>query len=111
MGKLVIKSVRLSDELLTYIDGYRGDTFTDKLSNIVYDCMLAEPERVKRLKELDQQICRTQDFLRNLSSLTSVFQDWVTLNSKFRDFNTELNKQVLSFLDANHRLIMNRGKS
>ena len=31
------KCVRLSDRVLKYIDGYRGDNFSEKLENYVLD--------------------------------------------------------------------------
>lgn len=65
-GKSVQKSIRLSEEAYAYIDGYRGANFSERLENLVYDAMLSEPERVRRLAELDAEIQERRKKLRAL---------------------------------------------
>lgn len=66
--KSIAKSIRLTDEVFAYIDGYQGDGFNVKFENIILDAMLAEPTRKKRIKELDQQIARRRKELDSLLS-------------------------------------------
>lgn len=67
-GKRVLKSVRMTEELYTYIDNYRGLGFSNRLENIVFDAMCSEQKRLDRIADLDDQI---QDRLQLLRSLDS----------------------------------------
>lgn len=37
MKKVIQKSIRLSDRVFTYIEGYRGDNFNQRLENYILD--------------------------------------------------------------------------
>lgn len=50
------KSIRLSDEVLHYIESYRGNGFNEKFENIILDAMESEADRQQRLAFLEQQI-------------------------------------------------------
>lgn len=44
--KDIQKSVQLTLDIYEYIDNYRGENFSVKLSNLVYDAMKGEAKRV-----------------------------------------------------------------
>lgn len=50
------KSIRLSDEVLHYIESYQGNGFNEKFENIILDAMKSEADRQQRLAFLEQQI-------------------------------------------------------
>lgn len=51
-----IRSIRFSDEFAELIDRQNGDTFTEKLENLVTICSWELPEKERQIKELDEQI-------------------------------------------------------
>lgn len=55
-NKSISKSIRLTEELYNYIDGYHGDGFNQKFENIILDAMFTEAERRKKLADLNRQI-------------------------------------------------------
>lgn len=54
--KDIQKSVRLSPDIYSYIDSYRGGNFSEKLSNLVYDARKGEKKRKERFRELEGMI-------------------------------------------------------
>lgn len=50
------KSVRLSDEVLSYIENYEGDGFNQKFENIILYAMKTEDERKSRIQFYDDLI-------------------------------------------------------
>ena len=59
--KSVQKSVRMTKDLYDYIDAYTGEGFNQKFANIILDAQNSEPERLKRLKQLDAQIAGLEE--------------------------------------------------
>ena len=56
------KSVRLSNEVMEYINEYEGKGFNEKFENIILYAMKTEIERKKRVEELDKLIsARSQE--------------------------------------------------
>lgn len=56
------KSVRLSNEVVEYINEYEGKGFNEKFENIILFAMKTEIERKKRVAELDKLIsARSQE--------------------------------------------------
>lgn len=64
--KSISKSVRLTDEVFTYIDGYEGDGFNQKFENIILFAMCSEPDRKKCIQDLDEKIVKRQEELKVL---------------------------------------------
>lgn len=56
MAKSNSKSIRLSDEVMSYINSYRGNGFNEKFENIILDAQKEEKNRIKRLNDLDKKI-------------------------------------------------------
>ena len=56
------KSIRLSNEVMEYINEYEGTGFNEKFENIILFAMKTEIERKKRIAELDKLIsARSQE--------------------------------------------------
>ena len=51
-----IRSIRFSDEFADLIERQNGNTFTEKLENLVTICNWELPEKERQIKELDEQI-------------------------------------------------------
>lgn len=76
------KSVRMSDKVLKYVEGFEGNGFNEKFENMVLYFMENEPkikERIssseKRLKSLEYDISKKQGLLKDLT----VFENRVGL--------------------------------
>lgn len=63
-----IRSIRFSDELAELIDRQVGDTFTQKFENLVTKCVWELPNREKQLKDIEAQIKREREQLRQLEN-------------------------------------------
>ena len=55
-GKSNIRSIRFTDELYELIDRQEGDTFTQKLENLVTRCVWELPKKEEELKYVQAQI-------------------------------------------------------
>ena len=73
-AKSVSKSIRLTEEVFTYIDGYQGEGFNQKFENIILNAMCTEQQRKKRIKELDKRIAEREEVLRKLFDDISSFE-------------------------------------
>lgn len=62
------KCVRLSDRVLKYIEGYRGDNFSEKLENYVLD---TEERRDQLVLDWNRLQAEIQDKRRDLETLRS----------------------------------------
>lgn len=95
-----LKSVRLSDDLIELINQQVGDTFTAKLENLVTHCVWELPEREKELSQIQDQIKRQRERLRDLQNL------YWKLNNVYKDLNSKTNSilhsinQTIRELDA-----------
>lgn len=66
MAKGNIRSIRFTDELYELIDRQTGDTFTQKLENLVTRCVWELPAKEKQLKDIQEQIDRERKQLRHI---------------------------------------------
>ena len=64
--KSKIRSIRFTDELYELIDRQTGDTFTQKLENLVTRCVWELPAKEKELKDLQEYIAHERDNLRRI---------------------------------------------
>lgn len=65
-GKSNIRSIRFTDELYELIDRQTGDTFTQKLENLVTKCVWEMPQKEKELKQIQEQIVKERSDLHQL---------------------------------------------
>lgn len=77
MAKNIAKSIRLSEEVYAYIDGYRGNGFNEKFENIILDYQKAEKDlqarikaRKKDLEFWDKKVHGAVETVRELQGLT-----------------------------------------
>lgn len=56
MKKNNLKSVRISDQVMSYIQGFEGDGFNQKFENLVLFCMEEEVKKRKIIEVLDSEI-------------------------------------------------------
>ena len=89
-----LKSVRLSDDLIELIERQVGDTFTAKLENLVTRCIWELPAREKELSQIQDQINRQREQLRNLQSL------YWKLNNVYNDLNSKTSSILHSINQA-----------
>lgn len=68
-GKPNLKSVRLSDEVLEFIQNFEGDGFNQKFENLVLFCMKEEASIKERIAFLDEQLSNRQKLLDKLRRL------------------------------------------
>ena len=61
-----IRSIRFSDELADLIDRQMGRTFTEKFENLVTRCVWELPQKEAELKQIQEQINRERQHLREL---------------------------------------------
>lgn len=75
--KNVQKSIRISEDVLKYIEKQEGNGFNKKLCNMVLYCMEHEADirkkvsaAEKRLEFVEKQICEKRDLLEKLESIS-----------------------------------------
>lgn len=83
-SKSNIRSIRFTDELYELIDRQTGDTFTQKLENLVTRCVWELPQKEKELKDLREHIEKER---KNLQQLRSAKQK---LEQNIRNINWSL---------------------
>lgn len=86
------KSVRMTDEVLNYVESQEGDGFNEKFGNMVLFAMRTEKDRERHIAILDEEIARKRDVLYKLRQMEDKLV-WVqrALNS--------LGDQVSSLID------------
>ena len=72
-SKSNIRSIRFTDELYELIDRQTGDTFTQKLENLVTRCVWELPAKEKELKQVQEQIARERENLRTIIRAKETF--------------------------------------
>lgn len=65
-AKSNIRSIRFTNELYDLIDRQNGDTFTQKLENLVTTCVWELPAKQKELKQIQDQIAHERQELRQI---------------------------------------------
>ena len=87
------KCVRLSDRVLKYIDGYRGDNFSEKLENYVLD---TEERREQLVLDWDRLQAEIQDKRRDLTALRGRISKTSQVDQRF----SSLVAALLELLDT-----------
>lgn len=72
--KNIAKSVRISEEVFSYIDKAPGKGFNEKFENIILEAKRTEADRKIRLAYLEQQIATSQKKLSRLLEQQQEFQ-------------------------------------
>lgn len=75
MAKGNIRSIRFTDELYELIDRQTGDTFTQKLENLVTRCVWELPAKEKQLASLQEQITEARNDLSRIQSMRRRIED------------------------------------
>lgn len=83
-SKSNIRSIRFTDELYDLIDRQTGDTFTQKLENLVTRCVTELPEKQKQLAQIQMQIDNERQQLNYIKTQKRKFE------SNIRDMNWAL---------------------
>lgn len=96
MKKDIAKSIRMTSKVYGYIMQAPGNGFNEKFENIILSAMESEPERVKRLESLDNQIESKRNQLYSMESslrgLTPLVQAALHINSSVNEFNKKFEK-------------------
>lgn len=69
MKKKNQKCIRMTDEVLQYIENFEGNGFNQKFENLVLFCMKKEESKRQRINYLDDEIKVRQKFLDCLGKL------------------------------------------
>lgn len=80
MAKTNQKCVRLSDRVAKYIEGYRGENFSQKLENYVLD---TEERREQLVMDWERLNAEIQDKLQELARLRSKLQKVSEVDKRF----------------------------
>ncbi len=92
------KSIRLSDEVMNYIQSYRGEGFNEKFENIIIDAMESEDRLKQQLEYYENQIDITRDkyFLMRaqLQRMEPIVQAALHINSRIKELNMEFDKCI-----------------
>ena len=100
MKKSISKSIRLSQEVYDYIDGYAGKGFNQKFENIILFAKRTEKDKCKHIAKLDADIEKRQkelsvllDRLRELHSRINA------IDSRFYYVETAFDDMLNFFYD------------
>ena len=96
MAKPINKSIRLSEEVFSYIDSYPGAGFNDKLENIVLFAMKNEDvlkERIRYQQEkLDDIYASVRKLQERYQALNNHLYTALRLNSTFKQLYEDIEK-------------------
>ena len=53
-----IRSIRMSDQVMEYIEAQQGDNFTAKFEAMILRCMWELPAKEEQIKKLDKEIAQ-----------------------------------------------------
>lgn len=91
--KNISKSIRISEEVFSYIDSAPGKGFNEKFEKIILEAKQTESDRKKELARLEEQIHEARLKLRNLLSQDRELQQF------FRTVNS-IQRRISSMKDA-----------
>ena len=87
--KTNMKSVRLSDEVLEYVENFEGNGFNQKFENLVLFCMKEEDQKRKKIKDLDYLI---QMEYKKLNAVAALQRDARFVNRQLLSVQHDLEK-------------------
>lgn len=94
-----LKSVRLTDEVFGYVNGFEGDGFNEKFENLVLFCMKTERERRETLRQLDRLIDEKQGILDSLRDIRAKADSMSLCSRMFEDRMTGLFREISAKMD------------
>lgn len=98
MAKNIAKSVRITDEVYSYINAAPGLGFNEKFENIILEAKQGEAERKKNLAELDEQIKKQKGKLKKLFAqygfMTVFFKTTDVIQRQLSDMSEKLEEYV-----------------
>lgn len=62
-----IRSIRMSDQVMEYIDAQIGDNFSAKFEAMILRCMWELPAKEEQIKKLDKEIAQKRKQLYDMS--------------------------------------------
>ena len=87
--KTNMKSVRLSDEVLEYVENFEGDGFNQKFENLVLFCMKTEKQKRRTIEDYDHMIKLKY---RKLNALNDLQRDARIMTKQFLSMQHDLEK-------------------
>lgn len=102
MAKDIAKSIRLSQEDFDFIDSYEGETFSEKLDNMIAMMHTTLPEKQKELQRIENTIQAKREEFRRISRYMSDLEDIVTRSKRIV---TDL-KTVESLIYGRFKLVL-----
>lgn len=73
-NKSNIRSIRFTDELYELIDRQTGDTFTQKLENLVTRCVWELPQKERELNDLNRSIRERREQLGRMCEKVTAYR-------------------------------------
>lgn len=105
MAKGNIRSIRFTDELYELIDRQTGDTFTQKLENLVARCVWELPQKEKELAAIQERIKQErEDFSRIQTMRRSMEQKCYYLDASLRRTLEEIKRYEQQITEINKGL-------
>lgn len=99
MAKSNSKSIRLTDDILAYIESAPGDGFSQKFENIILEAKEAEPERKKRLESYDRRIKQKEVQLEKISEKVQALDGLVQVATGLNKGVRQIKQQIQELLD------------
>lgn len=92
MSKEIRKSLRLSEDVVNYINSFPGESFSRKFENVVISCKDRD-ERLKRveLEELQKRIEDNRDFIVEIVNLQKMAQ---RIDRQFSQLSEEISQHI-----------------
>ena len=87
--KTNMKSVRLSDEVLEYVENFEGDGFNQKFENLVLFCMKTEKQKRRTIEDYDHLIKMKS---RKLDALNELQRNTRLMTNQFLSMQHDLEK-------------------
>ncbi len=99
MAKSNSKSIRLSDEVMAYIEKSKGNGFNEKFENIILHAKEDEPRLQEKLKYLDEQIKKKQMQLEKISQKVNTLDVQVDQIFRLSDNIHQIQKNIQKLVD------------
>ena len=99
MAKSNSKSIRLSDEVLAYIEKSKGNGFNEKFENIILHAKEDEPRLQKQLNYLDEQITKKHVQLDTISQKVNSLDEQVNAIFSLSDQIHKIQKNMKKLVD------------
>mgnify|MGYP001302614886 CR=1 FL=1 len=73
--KSILKTMRLSEDVIDYINSQPGDSFTGKFETMIYQVRYGQKERLARLNQLDDWIAQKENRFDQISKDLKALED------------------------------------